>query len=114
MQQFNDTELCKTLNVLINEKQLPFNYKTVGYVKKILHCPEVEEAAKDFRFREPRYKTMLYTEQINKDIARTKYLKDNEKLHTDVHRVLEYYCHQKNVSFCQGMIEVLLPFLLMK
>ena len=45
---------------------------------------------------------------------RTKFLKDNEKLHIDVHRVFEYYCLTKNVSYCQGMIEVLLPFLLMK
>ena len=72
----------------------------MGYVKKILQSPEVEDAAKDFRFREPRYKTQLYTEQINKDIQRTKFLKDNEKLHADVHRTLEYYCHSKNVSYC--------------
>jgi hypothetical protein len=47
---------------------LPFKYKTIGYVKKILACPEVEEAAKDFRVKEARLKHRLYTEAIDKDI----------------------------------------------
>ena len=51
---------------------------------------------------------------MNKDLVRTKYLKDNCKLHDDVRRVLEFYCGKKNVAYCQGMIELLLPFLLMK
>lgn len=57
---------------------------------------------------------MQYTDQIEKDIVRTKILKSNARLHQDVHKVLEYYCYVKNVTYCQGMIEVLMPFLLMK
>jgi hypothetical protein len=46
--------------------------------------------------------------------VRTKILKSNERLYADVHKVLEYYCYSKNVIYCQGMIEVLMPFLFMK
>lgn len=83
-------------------------------MKKILACPEIEEDNKEFRLRAQRYKNYLYTEQIDKDVVRTKILKSNERLHADVHKVLEYYCYSKNVTYCQGMIEVLMPFLLMK
>lgn len=83
-------------------------------MRKILAGLEVEEDAKEFRLKAQRFKGGLYTDQINKDIVRTKILKTNERLHEDVHKVLEYYCYVKNVTFCQGMIEVLLPFLLMK
>ena len=51
---------------------------------------------------------------MNKDIIRTKHLKNNENLHDDCKRVIEFYCYSKNVAYCQGMIEVLLPFLYMK
>ncbi|CDW87634.1 tbc domain containing protein [Stylonychia lemnae] len=114
LQQFNDTELCKTLGVMMQENQMPFKYKTVGYLKKILSCPDIEEMAKDFRQREHKNKSWQHTEQINKDLSRTKILNDNIKLHNDVHRVIEFYCQQKNVSYCQGILEVLLPFLLLK
>jgi hypothetical protein len=97
---FNETELGKNLSTILNEHSLPFKYKTIGYVKKILASPEVEEDAKDFRMKEWRLKQWLYTEQIDKDIVRTKHLKDNSKLHDDVKRVLEYYCHTKNVAYC--------------
>ena len=83
-------------------------------MRKLLECPEVEEDAKEFRAKGLRYKGGLYTDQIDKDIVRTKILKQNAHLHADVHRVLEYYCYVKNVTFCQGMIEVMMPFLLMK
>lgn len=71
---------------------MPFKYRTLGYVKKILACPEVEEMAKDFKLRENRLKNWLNTEQINKDISRTKILNNNLSLHNDVHRVIEFYC----------------------
>jgi hypothetical protein len=51
---------------------------------------------------------------MQKDINRTKHLKDNQSLHDDVKRVVEYYCATQNVMYCQGMLEVLLPFLYMK
>ena len=54
-----------------------------------------------------------HTEEINKDF-RTKFLKENEKLHDDIRRVLEFYCYSKNVKYCQGMIDLILPFMLMK
>ena len=121
MNIFNETELAKTLESLYNDPnalagqfKMPFKYKTLTYVKRILACPEVEEDAKEFRLRAPRYKNFQYTEQINKDIARTKILKSSERLHQDVHKVLEFYCYKKNVTYCQGMIEILMPFLLMK
>ena len=69
MSIFNETELAKTLESLYNDPnalagqfKMPFKYKTLTYVKKILACQEVEEDAKEFRLRAPRYKTMLYTE----------------------------------------------------
>ena len=51
---------------------------------------------------------------MSNDIKRTKFLKDNPSLHADAKRIVEYYCHVHNVSYCQGMLEVLMPFLLMK
>lgn len=46
----------------MQENQIPFKYKTVGYVKKILSCKEVEEFSKDFRLREHRFKNYQHTE----------------------------------------------------
>jgi hypothetical protein len=50
-------------------------------MKKILASPEIEEDAKEYRAKEPKMKNRLYTEQIDKDIVRTKMLSSNEKLH---------------------------------
>jgi hypothetical protein len=119
---FNDSELCKAIEQLYcndetgaqGQFKLPFKYRTLTSMRKILECPEVEEDAKEFRVKGMRYKGGLYSDQIDKDIVRTKILKQNAHLHADVHRVLEYYCYVKNVTFCQGMIEVMMPFLLMK
>ena len=55
-----------------------------------------------------------YEHKMSNDIKRTKFLKDNPSLHADAKRIVEYYCHVHNVSYCQGMLEVLMPFLLMK
>lgn len=51
---------------------------------------------------------------MNKDITRTNHLRDEPHLHGDVKRVVEFYCLKLNVAYCQGMLEVLLPFLYMK
>lgn len=83
-------------------------------MKKILACPELEEDAQEFRCKEWRMKQWVSEEQIDKDIVRTKHLKGNFNLHEDVKRIIEFYCHQKNVAYCQGMLEVLLPFIYMK
>ena len=48
------------------------------------------------------------------DISRTPILKDAPRLHTDAKRIVEFYCWSHNVHYCQGMLEVLLPFLFMK
>ena len=48
------------------------------------------------------------------DISRTPILKDTQRLHVDAKRVVEFYCWHHNVHYCQGMLEVLLPFLFMK
>ena len=37
-----------------------------------------------------------------------------EELHKSTSQILEFHCYQKNITYSQGMIEVLLPFLLMK
>jgi hypothetical protein len=48
---------------MINENYtIPFKYKTIGYVQKILACPEVEDYAKEFRLKEPRYKNWVNTD----------------------------------------------------
>ena len=113
--QFTESELSKTVNLLSDQNNLPFKYRTIVYVRKILACPEVEQDAKDFIMKTGGgYKQGQYKDQIDKDIKRTRFLKDNDKLHEDVHKVLEFYCFSKNVTYCQGMIEVLVPFLLMK
>ena len=51
---------------------------------------------------------------MEKDITRTPLLKDCVYLHEDAHRIIEFYCYTHNVAYCQGMLEVLHPFLLMK
>lgn len=51
---------------------------------------------------------------MNNDITRTPILKDAVRLHEDAMRVVEFYCDSHNVQYCQGMLEVLLPFLFMK
>ncbi len=35
-------------------------------------------------------------------------------MHVDAMRIIEFYCNMHNVEYCQGMLEVLLPFLFMK
>ena len=51
---------------------------------------------------------------MTSDIARTPILKDAPRLHVDAKRIVEFYCWSHNVHYCQGMLEVLLPFLFMK
>lgn len=48
------------------------------------------------------------------DMPRTPVLKDYPNFHHDAMRVIEFYCFAHNVSYCQGMFEVLVPFLFMK
>jgi hypothetical protein len=73
----------------------------VSYLRKILDCKEVEDDVKEFRLKESKVKHM-FTDRIDKDIVRTKYLKEKEnvKLHGDVRKVLEFYCHTKRVAYC--------------
>lgn len=40
----------------MNENNLPFNYKTISYVKRILSCPAVEDDAREFRLKESKIK----------------------------------------------------------
>jgi len=109
---FNNTELYKSLDQLLHD-QAPFKYRCLSYVKKMLHSPEVEEDAREFRKGAHRV-PWQHEEMIMKDIVRTRLLKHQDNLHLDTKVVLEFYCQQKNASYAQGMIEVLLPFLLMK
>lgn len=55
-----------------------------------------------------------YEAKMASDITRTPILKERVKLHEDAKRVVEFYCFSHNVQYCQGMLEVLLPFLFMK
>ena len=41
-----------------------------------------------------------YEHKMSNDIKRTKFLKDNPSLHADAKRIVEYYCHVHNVSYC--------------
>jgi|LauGreDrversion4_2_1035121.scaffolds.fasta_scaffold103034_3 hypothetical protein len=66
---FNDSELCKAIEQLYSNDanpngqfKLPFNYRTITYMRKILDCPEVEEDAKEFRVKGIRYKGGLYSD----------------------------------------------------
>lgn len=80
-----------------------------------MYCKEVEADLQEFRQKEHRVRQKWqYTSEMQKDINRTKHLKENQSLHDDVKRVVEYYCATQNVMYCQGMLEVLLPFLYMK
>ena len=101
---FHSTELGRVIEdnpeSISQHLKLPFKYRTHGYIRKILSGGDVETYAKDFKQREPRHKNYLFSEQIKKDIVRTKILKNNDKMHADVHRVLEYYCLKKNVNYC--------------
>ena len=51
---------------------------------------------------------------MTSDISRTPILRDTERLHHDAKRIIEFYCYAHHVHYCQGMLEVLLPFLFMK
>ena len=85
------------------------------YLQKILFCKEVETDIKQFRAKEEKVRQRWqYEHKMTSDIKRTKLLKDSPKLHSDAKRIVEYYCHAHNVSYCQGMLEVLMPFLFMK
>ena len=115
LEQFQQTELAANFNKVFQNKKLPFKYKTFYYLQKILYSKEVEADINEFRNKEHRVRQKwMYSDLMQKDINRTKHLKDNPNLHEDVKRVVEYYCASQNVMYCQGMLEVLLPFLYMK
>ena len=97
---------------MIEENKQPFNYKTISYMRKILQCKELDEDVKMFKLKEGKL-NHKFTDKINKDF-RTKFLRENERLHDDIRRVIEFYCFTQNVNYCQGMIDLLLPFMMMK
>ena len=113
--QFQRTELGADFNKVFKNKKLPFKYRTLVYLQKILFCKEVEADIKAFRAKEERVRQRWqYEHKMTSDIARTRHLKDRPQLHSDAKRIVEFYCHTHNVSYCQGMLEVLMPFLFMK
>jgi len=84
-------------------------------VQKILFCKEVEEDIQKFRQKEAKVRHYWkFESKMQSDISRTPILKDTERLHVDAKRIIEFYCNFHNVQYCQGMLEVLLPFLFMK
>jgi hypothetical protein len=93
LEQFQTTELAMNFNKVFSNRKLPFKYKTFFYLQKILFNKEVEGDIIEFRQKEPRVRQKWqFTESMQKDIARTKHLKDNEGLHDDAKRVVEFYC----------------------
>ena len=113
--QFQQTELGANFNKVFQNKRLPFKYRTLVCLQKILFCKEVEEDIQSFRAKEKRIqKKWKFADKMSNDIARTPILKDAPWLFEDAKRILEFYCFSHNVHYCQGMLEVLLPFLFMK
>ena len=47
--QFQTTELAANFNKVFQNKKLPFKYKTLFYLQKILYCKEVETDIREFR-----------------------------------------------------------------
>lgn len=94
---------------------MPFKYNSIKYMQNILQCKEIDVDIREFKIKESRVRReWKYEPLIDRDLIRTDYLKENVKLHIDVKRVVEFYCYSLNVSYCQGMLEVVLPFLYMK
>lgn len=93
LEQFQQTELAANFNKVFQNKKLPFKYKTFYYLQKILYSKEIEADIIEFRNKESRVRQKwMYSDLMQKDINRTKHLKDNPHLHEDVKRVVEYYC----------------------
>ena len=112
---FQQTELGVNFQKLFNDKKLPFKYRTLVCLQKILFCKEVEEDIQKFRAKESKIRRNWKFEAImSRDINRTPILKTANQLHEDAKRIVEFYCYSHNVHYCQGMLEVLLPFLFMK
>ena len=113
--QFHQTELGANFSKLFQNKKLPFKYRTLVCLQKILFCREVEEDIQKFRAKESKIRrNWKFEDKMTSDIARTPILKDAPRLHVDAKRIVEFYCWSHNVHYCQGMLEVLLPFLFMK
>jgi hypothetical protein len=51
---------------------------------------------------------------ILRDLERVPHLRSCKWLYEDMTRVVEFYCAQYKVTYCQGMLDVLLPFMFMK
>lgn len=120
MQDFEESELGASLRCSRNShKQTPlknpFNYKILRHLRLILACRELDADVREFRVREYTIRRRwMHEKAMIKDIKRTRYLGDLVQLHEDAKRVIEFYCAKLNVSYCQGMLEVVLPFLCMK
>jgi hypothetical protein len=71
------------------------------YLQLILHCKEVDHDIKDFRIKEQNVRRKWqYEKVIDRDVSRTLFLKDNQKFHVDIKRVVEFYCQALNVAYC--------------
>ena len=49
LDQFKTTELAANFNKVFQNKKLPFKYKTLFYLQKILYSKEVETDIQEFR-----------------------------------------------------------------
>lgn len=81
----------------------------------MLAGPQIEKDRKRFLKEEPHTRRKWKNEKlIQRDLVRTQFLSDNQKMHSEIKRVVEFYCSELAITYCQGMLEVVLPFLYMK
>ena len=67
---------------MFRDKKLPFKYRTLVCLQKILFCKEVEEDIQHFRAKEKKAKTKWkFEDKMTNDISRTPILKDSPWLH---------------------------------
>lgn len=86
---------------MFHNKKLPFKYRTLVCLQKILFCKEVEEDIQKFRAKEWKIReSWKYEVKMANDIIRTPILKDNINLHIDAKRIVEFYCWSHNVQYC--------------
>lgn len=107
--------MAQHFKLIFSESENPFKYRSIKYFQKILHSPQLEQDVRDFKIKESRVRRhWQYEAMINRDISRTRFLADETGMHTEIKRVIEFYCSQINVAYCQGMLEVVLPFLYLR
>ena len=69
---------------MFQDRKLPFKYRTLVCLQKILFCKEVEEDIQRFRAKEAKIRcNWKFENKMKSDISRTPILKDTPRLHED-------------------------------